>query len=163
ALWTLELLSSLDSRSIELGLVDPEPRVREATIRLAETRLRREPILLDATLTLAADPDPMVRFQLAFSLGEVNSDRRAVAALGLIASKDVGDQWTRTAVLSSIAGRPLALFDALVKQNGFIVSPPAQIWIDELAFLVGCGRQPQDARVILEGLSAGGVGSSGMM
>ena len=39
ALWTLELLSSLDARSIELGLADPEPRVREATIRLAEARL----------------------------------------------------------------------------------------------------------------------------
>ena len=77
ALWTLELLSSLDAGSIELGLADPEPRVREATIRLAETRLGREPTLLDATLALAADPDPMVRFQLAFSLGEVNSDPRS--------------------------------------------------------------------------------------
>ena len=74
ALWTLELLSSLDAQSIELGLADPEPRVREAVIRLAEGRLEREPVLLDKTLALADDPDPMVRFQLAFSLGEVKND-----------------------------------------------------------------------------------------
>ena len=46
ALWTLELLSSLDIGSIELGLADPEPRVREAAVRLAEARLVREPALL---------------------------------------------------------------------------------------------------------------------
>ncbi len=66
ALWTLELLSSLDAASIELGLADPEPRVREAAIRLAEARLEHEPALLVQALALAGDPDPMVRFQLAF-------------------------------------------------------------------------------------------------
>ncbi len=53
ALWTLELLSSLEPASIELGLADPEPRVREAAIRLAETRLEHEPALLSRTLALA--------------------------------------------------------------------------------------------------------------
>ena len=91
ALWTLELLSSLDAGSIELGLADPEPRVREAAIRLAEARLEREPALLDKTLALAGDPDPMVRFQLAFSLGEVKNDPRAMAALASIAGKDAAN------------------------------------------------------------------------
>ena len=62
AIWTLELLSSLDAGSIEIGLADPEPRVREATMRLAEARLARDPNLLDKTLALTDDPDPMVRF-----------------------------------------------------------------------------------------------------
>ncbi len=39
ALWTLELLGSLDTRAILAGLDDAEPRVREQAIRLAETRL----------------------------------------------------------------------------------------------------------------------------
>ena len=42
ALWTLDLLSSLDARALELGLTDQEPRVREAVIRLAEARLDGE-------------------------------------------------------------------------------------------------------------------------
>jgi putative membrane-bound dehydrogenase-like protein len=163
ALWTLELLSSLDTPSIALGLADPEPRVREAAIRLAESRLGRDPHLLETTLPLAADADPMVRFQLAFSLGEVNSDPRAMAGLAAIARKDAASQWTRTAVLSSIAGRPLALLDALAKQSGFIATPAAQVWLDELAFLVGCGRKSEDARAFLDVLKGAGAGSGAMM
>ena len=143
--------------SIELGLADPEPRVREAAIRLAEARLEREPALLDKTLALADDPDPMVRFQLAFSLGEVKNDPRVIEALASIARKDAASQWTRTAVLSSIAGPPLAFLDALAKRDGFIASGPAQVWIDELAFLVGCGRKPDDAKGFLDRLRAAGV------
>jgi putative membrane-bound dehydrogenase-like protein len=163
ALWTLELLSSLDSPSIELGLADPEPRVREAAIRLAEARLGREPQLLNTTLALAGDPDPMVRFQLAFSLGEVATDPRAMAALAAIARKDATNQWTRAAVLSSIPGRPLALLEPLAKQGSFITTPPAQVWLEELAFLVGCERKSEDARAFLEGLSGAGVDSGAMM
>ena len=46
ALWTLDLLAALDPAAISLGLEDPEPRVREQAIRLAESRLGREPALL---------------------------------------------------------------------------------------------------------------------
>ena len=82
ALWTLDLLSSLDARALELGLTDQEPRVREAVIRLAEARLDGEPALLEKTLALADDPDSMVRFQVAFSLGEVKkNDPRVMEAL----------------------------------------------------------------------------------
>jgi putative heme-binding domain-containing protein len=163
ALWALELLRSLDAPSIELGLADPEPRVREAAVRLAEARLGREPRLLESTLALAGDPDSMVRFQLAFSLGEVKTDPRAMAALAAIARKDATNQWTRAAVLSSIAGRPLALLDELTRQDSFISTPSAQVWLDELAFLVGCGRKPEDARAFLDRLSGGGVASGAMM
>jgi hypothetical protein len=40
-------------------------------------------------LPLAGDPDPMVRFQTALTLGEANSDPRAIAALSAIA-----DAWS---------------------------------------------------------------------
>jgi putative membrane-bound dehydrogenase-like protein len=165
SLWTLELLSSLDAKSIELGLADPEPRVREATIRLAEARLEREPVLLDGALVLADDPDPMVRFQLGFSLGEVKNDPRVIKALASIALKDSASQWTRTAVLSSIggAGGALALLDALTKRDGFLASGPAQVWVDDLAFLVGCGRKPDDVKGFLDRLSVAGVRSGGLM
>ncbi len=48
ALWTLELLGALDAEAIALGLADPEPRIREQAIRLAEPRLKHEPALLRA-------------------------------------------------------------------------------------------------------------------
>ncbi len=163
AIWTLELLSSLDAGSIELGLADPEHRVREATIRLAEGRLAREPSLLDKTLALAEDADPMVRFQLAFSLGELKNDRRVLGALQSIARKDAASQWTRSAVLYSIAGDPLAFLDVLAKQDAFLLSSPGQLWIDDLGFLVGCGRKADEARVYLDRLQVAGVASGGLM
>ena len=163
AIWTLELLSSLDAGSMEIGLADPEPRVREATIRLAEARLARDPKLLDKTLALADDPDPMVRFQLAFSLGGLKNDARVLNALQLIARKDAGSQWTRTAVLCAIAGTPLPFLDLLAKNGAFLTSSSGQIWIDELAFLVGCGRKPDDASRLLDRLRVAGVSSAGLM
>ena len=112
ALWTLESLGGLEDGEIIAGLDDPEPGVREQAVRLSEGRTQKSPDLLRAVLATAKDPDPMVRFQAAFSLGEV-ADPGAIAALAEIAARDAKDPWTRTAVLSSVAGRSLALFDAL--------------------------------------------------
>jgi putative heme-binding domain-containing protein len=162
SLWTLELLSSLDAASIKLGLDDSEPRVREAVIRLAERRLGREAALFERALTLANDPDPMVRFQLAFSLGEANRDSQAMAALGSIARKDAMNQWTRTAILSSIGDRPLLLFEAISKQDGFIATPSAQALLDELAFLIGCRRKTDDAGLFMDGLRHARLSSDAM-
>ena len=163
AIWTLQLLSSLDTGSIEIGLADPEPRVREAVIRLAEARLQSEPELLSRILALVADPDPMVRFQLAFSLGEARDGRGVLTALASIAAHDATDQWIRTAVLSSIAGRSIAFLDAFAKRDGLKTHGPAQLWIYELAFQVGCGRRTDDAKQFLDKPSGLGVGSGGLI
>jgi len=50
---------------------------------------------LTRLLVLAGDPDPMVRFQLAFSLGTAKDDPRAIAALATIAARDAGSVWAR--------------------------------------------------------------------
>jgi hypothetical protein len=54
-----------------------------------------------ALLKLASDSDARVRFQLAFTLGEI-SDPRAPEALAVIARRGAADPWIRTAVLSSV-------------------------------------------------------------
>ena len=64
---------SLEPAQLQLGLGDPEPRIREQAARLAEPRITRDAPLLQAVLGLADDPDPMVRFQTALSLGECAS------------------------------------------------------------------------------------------
>ncbi len=120
---------ALDDASIILGLSDPEPRIREQTIRLAEPRLKHAPAVLQQLIALAADPEPMVRFQLAFSLGEANLEPSAIAALATIAIQGINSSWTRTAVLSSIAGRALALFEALAKREEFLTNSDGQAWL----------------------------------
>ena len=163
ALWTLDLLAALDPAAISLCLDDPEPRVREQAVHLAEAQFGREPALLTKLLAMTDDPDPMVRFQLAFSLGEANADPRVIAALAAIASMDASSPWARAAVSSSIAGRSLALWDALSLRPRFFTGPGGQAWMDELAFLAGSERDPGHARDFLESLRAAKMDSLPLM
>ena len=162
ALWTLELLSSLEPGSIELGLADPEPRVREAAIRLAETRLKHEPALL-----LERSPWPMTLipwcdFRLPFRSGRPRTTRgcwmhsrrlpertRPASGPGRQCSARLQECHSRSSTLSqSDPG------------SSTVVQP---IWIDELAFLTGCGRKPGDARELLERLRLADASSGGLM
>jgi putative heme-binding domain-containing protein len=163
ALWVLDLLNALDPSAISLGLEDPEPRVREQAVRLAETQLGREPALLSRVLAMASDPDPMVRLQLALSLGEAGADARVIPALAAIASRDASSIWTRAAVLSSVSGHSIALLDALSRQPGFLAGAQGERWIDELSFLAGSERDPAQAREAVERLSASKIGTRPMM
>jgi putative membrane-bound dehydrogenase-like protein len=163
ALWTLDVLGALEPAEILSSLEDPEPRVREQAVRLAETRLISSPALLTKLLSLTDDPDPMVRFQLAFSLGEANADPRAIAALAAIAARDAASIWTRTAILSSVAGRSVVLFGALSKRAGFFTDPTGQAWLDQIAFLVGSQRDPGDSRDLLEELHTARTGPRSLM
>lgn len=143
ALWTLDVLDARDPDSLALGLTDAEPRVREQAVRLSEPLLKEHVALRSLVITLAADADPMVRFQVAFSLGFVNDDRAAFAALASLAVNDAESPWMRTAVFSSIAGQPVALFEALAKKRGFLASSAGAPWLDDLAYLVGTDPRPQ--------------------
>ena len=108
-------------------------------------------------------PIPWCAFQLAFSLGGLTNDTRVLNALQLIATKDAASQWTRTAVLCAIAGAPLPFLDLLAKNHAFLASRSGQIWIDELAFLIGCGRKSDDAMRLLDRLRVAGVSTGGQM
>jgi putative membrane-bound dehydrogenase-like protein len=163
ALWTLQLLTALDSESIEDGLDDSEPRVREQAILLAEARLAREPALLAKLLPLAGDKDPMVRLQLAFSLGEANADPRVIAALASIATVDAKSNWTRTAVLCSITGHSLAFLRELGIQKGFLTTDSGRAWLNEIAFLVGSERDPVRSSQLLDAIADANVGSQSLM
>lgn len=163
ALWTLNVLGALDSAAITLGLDDPEPRVREQAVRLAEPRLSREPALLTRLLAMVDDPDGMVRFQLAFSLGEAGADARVMPALAAIASRDPSSKWIRVAVATSIPGQSVALLLALAKRPGFLASPDGQDWIDDLAFLAGSERDPGRSQEFCDRLGTIDIGSPRMM
>ena len=163
ALWTLRCLGALETPAILAGLTDPEPRVREQSVGLVQGRLRDDPTLLAKLLTLTSDPDPMVRFQAALRLGEANGDPRAIAAMAALAVRDIRSPWTRTAVLSSIAGRATDLFDALTQRPGFFADPHGLVWLDELAFLVGAERKPRQVRALLDRLAEARVESETAM
>jgi putative membrane-bound dehydrogenase-like protein len=149
ALWTLADLGGLPDDLLLDAFRDPEPGVRENAARLAEERVEAGAMLRDALLNLAVDPDAMVRFQTALSLGYV-ADSRAIDALATIAARDAGDPWTRWAVLSASGGRTPALIAALAAKSGFFDTADGRNWLEELAVLVGAEKQPAEVDRLLE-------------
>jgi putative membrane-bound dehydrogenase-like protein len=115
ALWTLDGLAALKVEQIEQALQDAEPGVREQALQLAEGRLAESAALRSAVIALAEDSSSRVRFQLAFTLGRIDTPE-AVSALARIARRADTDYWTQTAILSSANKNAGRLLEALAKE-----------------------------------------------
>ncbi len=153
ALCTLQVLGGLAPEELIAGLHDPEPGVREQSARLSEGLVSGQPAVVEALAALAEDPDTMVRFQTAFSLGAV-ADPSAVEALAAIAANNPENRWIRAAILSSLRGRSSAFLAVLAARAGFFEQAPGRVWLDELAALVGAENQPAEIEALLDGFAS---------
>ncbi len=140
ALWTLDSLGELQWDDVLPAFEHEEPRVREQAARLSERFVKADPSRVGPLAALADDPDAMVRFQAAFSLGEATGEA-SLKALAKIAARDAGNRWIRVAVLSSVAGRVVPFADALAGA-GLFDRPEGRAWLGDLAQLVGAENQP---------------------
>lgn len=107
---------SLKLETVEAALQDASPRVRQHAIVLAEPWLSSNPALQDRLIAMADDPDPLLRYQLAFSLGEFEHPKRAEALARL--AMDIADAWMRFAVLSSLKKDAVAVFELFLDGVG---------------------------------------------
>lgn len=110
----LSLLAEWNELPVEhwgVAVQDADPRVRRTAVRVAEAWLR-DPMLSERVGTLVTplvnDPDPQVRLQVAYSLGEW-PDERAALALGQLLDKDASDPWIAAAVQTSLHAQNIAL------------------------------------------------------
>lgn len=105
AAWTLKLLGRMTPKICERLLIDPNPRVREQGLIIAEKNESRE--VVAAAARLAGDADAKVRLQLACTLGGMSGE---VASRGLMAllDREAEDPVIRAAALTSL-GPHLAL------------------------------------------------------
>jgi putative membrane-bound dehydrogenase-like protein len=156
ALWTLAGLNSLSEEDVLAGLQDQVAGVRENAVKLAEQKgaagvspaVLISSRLLDALFQLASDSEARVRFQLAFTLGEI-ADPRAVDALATIARSDAAEPWIRTAVLSSVANTSHQLLARLLAEPKFVSNNVSTELIRELAQIVGVrGQTPEMQRAL---------------
>ncbi|WP_165066090.1 PVC-type heme-binding CxxCH protein [Paludisphaera rhizosphaerae] len=154
ALWTLDALGKLDDSYIAMALADSEPRVRERAAKLAEGRIKTDRALISNVLPLADDADPMVRFQAALTLGDVNDDPRAMDALTVIARRDSDDRWTRAAVLTSIAGHAPD-FLARLSNGDFLDTDKGSPWLNDLATMIGQAKDKAAIEKVVADLFAG--------
>ncbi|WP_337175741.1 PVC-type heme-binding CxxCH protein [Paludisphaera sp.] len=155
ALWTLDALGVLKTSHIGMALADPEPRVRERAARLAENYIKGDRRLVSNVVARADDADPMVRFQVALTLGEVNDEPRALDALAAIAIRDSGDRYTRAAVMTAIAGRAPELL-ARLAAGDFLTTPAGRPWIDDLATMIGQAKDGEAIEKVVADLFAEG-------
>jgi putative membrane-bound dehydrogenase-like protein len=161
-LWTLQVLGALEPRDVLLGLNDPEPRLREQAVRLSGTVMAADPGVRSAVVALAGDPDSMVRFQVALSLGEAGPEPAVINALAQIAVRDAADPWTRMAIQSSVAHRAGQLLAVLAEKPRFLGSSQGQLWLGDLATLIGGERDPAQIKQLLKRLQDTRTGSDVM-
>lgn len=148
ALTLLHALGGLDDDDVLLALSDSATGVREFALRLAEPRLRQSPRLLDRVLEMTDDSSLRVRFQLAFTLGEVD-DAAAIAALATVARRDADDEWLRAAVISSAARTAARLVEELLRDSGIAATPGGRELLRNAARSVGARRDSTELRRLL--------------
>lgn len=96
----LHAFYALTSPPVANALADSDPRVRAHAVRKART--------LEELLPLAGDSSPIVRYEVAFALGNYQGKTKG-NALAAIARSDPSDPWIRTAVLSSVSDEAVDL------------------------------------------------------
>lgn len=157
ALYVLDGLGALKPGHLEHALNDPDDRVREHAVRLAEPFLRRGEsgaTLLTRLVSLAGDPSPHVRYQLAFTLGETRAPER-IEALARIARRDAASPWTRAAVLSSLAEGADEMF-ARVRgwfagaQGETVVGAGEYEFLRQLVQMLGARNRAPELTAVLE-------------
>jgi putative heme-binding domain-containing protein len=95
--------------------------------------------LIAAVLGLAEDPNARVRFQLALTLGELESNTK-LPSLVRLAQRDFADRWQTLALLSSLGPRPWPFLKRLVRREpGWLAAPTVEQagFLDQVARLVG--------------------------
>jgi putative membrane-bound dehydrogenase-like protein len=112
----LQMLDSLGGMStdlIETALRNDRPEVRRSGLQFAERHFASQPRLIDAAIALVDDPEPLVRLQLAMSVGDV-TDPRGLTVLAKLARRHGDEPWMDSALLSSLAGRGGKMLDELL-------------------------------------------------
>jgi putative membrane-bound dehydrogenase-like protein len=152
ALNALDGLKALDVATVLRGLHDPESRVREHALRLAEP-FESDPDVRARLEQMSNDPDLRVRYQLAFSLGSVRGEMPS-RALAKLARRDGGDAWVRLAVLSSVRGRAGEVFRRLLADEEFRAESQGRELLAALAALIGRANRPDEVAALAQGIDA---------
>jgi putative membrane-bound dehydrogenase-like protein len=147
----LSALAGLGARDPDLvlaALSDSEPHVRELALRLAERFCKVEARVQDRLEQLAGDADPLVRYQAAFSLGELPGTRPS-KALAALAVRDGADSWMRVAILSSVSGCAGEVFGQLAGNAPFRDATHGRAFLLTLAAQCGANGRPDDLAAVL--------------
>lgn len=153
ALYALDGLGALPPAQLLTALGDQDAAVREHAVKLSE-KFRDSPDdkLWSKLRQLSDDPDALVRYQLAFTLGEFKRPGK-VAALVVIARRDYGDPWTQAAILSSLSEGAGEMFASLAGDSGIRQSSAGLDFLRQLIVLVGARNDSTEVAEVVRFVS----------
>ena len=140
ALYTLEGIGKLSAGDLLAALKDSNYCVRLHALRLADSRLAQDGRLLKKIVSMTGDPDPLVRLQVAMSLGE-SSSPEAVAALVEMTREGLSERWMKAAILSSVKNTAGELLGGLLRGDE---SKPDPALAESLALIAGSRRRQDE-------------------
>ena len=152
ALYALEGLEALNEASLLRALKDDVSEVRVHALRLAEQRVQESKALRDQLLAMGEDPALKVRYQLAFSLGELKPSMERNAVLASLAMRDGQDQWMELAILSSLAEGAGTVFQRLAGVHTYRQTKMGTRMLTALARQTGAAGHLQEMEVVLNSL-----------
>ena len=142
ALWLLQGLGALQSSDVVKALKDPHAPIREHAIKLSEAF----PALGAQLFALANDPALRVRYQLAFTLGQIDTPA-ARTLLGKLIAEHGEDRWFRVAVLTSVANKPAEFLRVLQAQKKGMEHAD---FLQQLSQVIGARKDKAEIETLLE-------------
>ena len=132
-------------------LGDVDAKVRRCALRLAD---QLQMPLTDRQIdALVTDDDAGVRFQLAWNLSRLDADA-VPTALRTLAKRDLGDAWSRLAILISATGGGASLGSLdFIEDAELRKSPQGRAFIESLIETAGASKSVTVATTALRGIS----------
>jgi putative membrane-bound dehydrogenase-like protein len=152
ALYALRGLDALGTGHLLVSLRDPDARVREHALRVSEG-FDLFAGLANRFMELTDDPDPRVRYQLAFSLGAFRDDR-IVRVLAKLARTDGDNPSVRFAILCSAGDRGAALFKSLLEDDKYCASAHSKALLLPLLAQSAAANRPAEADALVKAINA---------
>jgi putative membrane-bound dehydrogenase-like protein len=147
ALYALDGLNEIDAADVLRGLADDHPRVREHAIRLAERCAANFAGVQERLAEMVDDPNICVRFQLAFSLGELPAVPREPALLELL-RRDGDNNWFRVAIQSSLGNGAADFASRILEDETLCESSNGQEFLKTLACQIGRAKREAEIRTL---------------
>ena len=147
AMYTLHGLHALTADVVLLRLSDAHPQVRRHAIQLAEPLALTSPIVASKLATMIDDPEAIVRYQLAFSLGELSVPGKT-PVLTELARRYPGVEWMEFAIRSSLHVGTGAVLANLAGDKAYSASDGGLPFLNSLATQIGQQQRADDLAVV---------------
>jgi putative membrane-bound dehydrogenase-like protein len=152
ALAMLQSFEGVTPALVRAALADENPHVRRHAIRASEPFLNSDAPLLQQVVSMTRDEDLLVRYQLAFSLGECEGESRSVA-LADIVKQDGELPYIRFAVHSSLETGAGPLLARLSSDPAFTSEAHGREFLQLLAAQIGRQQRSEDVAAVLRVLT----------